>query len=214
MQLVQSVLFGIQAYWAQLFIIPSKVIKLIDAHCRSYGWSGTKALVAWERVCSPKSVGGLNLINLHSWNKAAIAKHCWDLEHKQEKLWIKWVHSYYIKRTPFQEVIISQQACWMVSLQSTGLSKLLQWIQFVQAPYNNWSQYVLGIIDAAKGKTPIAQIFKLVSTEYVYAIWIERNHIIFEKDSRTWESLAKEIAYICCVRASQKTMQAIHQFAF
>uniref|UniRef100_M1C2G7 Reverse transcriptase n=1 Tax=Solanum tuberosum TaxID=4113 RepID=M1C2G7_SOLTU len=73
MRLVQSVLFGIQAYWAQLFIIPSKVIKLIDAHCRSYVWSGTntitkKALVAWERVCSPKSVGGLNLINLHSWS--------------------------------------------------------------------------------------------------------------------------------------------------
>ncbi|KAG5575569.1 hypothetical protein H5410_055703 [Solanum commersonii] len=93
-------------------------------------------------------------------------------------------------------------------------SKLLQWIQFVQAPYNNWSQYVLGIIDAAKGKTPTAQIFKLVYTENVYAIWIERNHKIFEKYSRTWESLAREIAYICCVRASQKTMQAIHQFAF
>uniref|UniRef100_M1BZI3 Tn7 reverse transcriptase n=2 Tax=Solanum tuberosum TaxID=4113 RepID=M1BZI3_SOLTU len=253
------------------------------------------------KVYSPKSVGGLNLINLHSWNKAAIAKHCWDLEHKQDKLWIKWVHSYYIKRTPFQEVIISQQACWMVKkilearqvysqfqpivlqnksmirqlyfhlfrpqqrvpwkclmfqnfarpkavftmwlqlqnrlnttdrLKKWGLdielkcvlcqlhfefrdhmytscpysqqvwSKLLQWIQFVQAPYNNWSQYVLGIIDAAKGKTPTAQIFKLVYTEYVYAIWIERNHRIFEKDSRTWESLAREIAYICCVRAS------------
>ncbi|KAG5614282.1 hypothetical protein H5410_014106 [Solanum commersonii] len=68
-----------------------------------------------------------------------------------------------------------------------------------------------GIIDAAKGKTPTAQIFKLV---YVYAIWIERNHRIFDKDSKTWESLAREIAYICCVRASQKTMQAIHQFAF
>ncbi|WMV07514.1 hypothetical protein MTR67_000899 [Solanum verrucosum] len=34
-QLVRSVLFGIQAYWAQLFLLPTKVIKTIEAYCRS-----------------------------------------------------------------------------------------------------------------------------------------------------------------------------------
>ncbi|XP_019252882.1 PREDICTED: uncharacterized protein LOC109231696 [Nicotiana attenuata] len=53
-QLIQTVLFGIQAYWAQLFVIPSKVLNTIEAYCRSYLWSGTntitrKALLAWER---------------------------------------------------------------------------------------------------------------------------------------------------------------------
>nr|XP_016516148.1 PREDICTED: uncharacterized protein LOC107832785 [Nicotiana tabacum] len=86
----------IQAYWSQLFIIPVKVLKLIEAYCRSYLWSGAntitkKALVAWERICLPKSVGGLNLINLQICNKAAIAKIVWDLEHKQDKLWVKWI---------------------------------------------------------------------------------------------------------------------------
>ena len=28
-QLVQTVLFGVQSYWAQLFIFPAKIIKLI-----------------------------------------------------------------------------------------------------------------------------------------------------------------------------------------
>ncbi|KAH0719740.1 hypothetical protein KY284_004770 [Solanum tuberosum] len=87
---------------------------------------------------------------------------------------------------------------------------------YTSCPYRQqiWSNRSVGIIDAAKGKTPAAQIFTLVYTEYVYAIWIERNHRVFEKESRTWESLAREIAYICCVRASQKTMQDIHQFVF
>ncbi|XP_055825503.1 uncharacterized protein LOC129894035 [Solanum dulcamara] len=54
-QLVQSVLFGIQAYWSQLFIIPTKVLKLIEAYCRSFIWSGTntitkRALIAWEKI--------------------------------------------------------------------------------------------------------------------------------------------------------------------
>lgn len=35
-QLVKPVLFGIQAYWSQLFLSPAKVVKIIDSYCRSY----------------------------------------------------------------------------------------------------------------------------------------------------------------------------------
>ncbi|XP_009769002.1 uncharacterized protein [Nicotiana sylvestris] len=35
-QLVKSVLFGVQSYWAQMFIIPVKVMKAIEAYCISY----------------------------------------------------------------------------------------------------------------------------------------------------------------------------------
>ena len=101
-QLIKTVLFGVQSYWAQLFIIPAKIIKVIEGLCRSYLWSGVgedtkKALIAWERVCCPKSEGGIGLINMRVWNRAAIAKLCWDLANKEDKLWIKWVHTYYIK---------------------------------------------------------------------------------------------------------------------
>lgn len=37
-QLVQTVLFGVQAYWAQLLLLPAQVLKTIDAFCRSYLW--------------------------------------------------------------------------------------------------------------------------------------------------------------------------------
>ncbi|XP_059281084.1 uncharacterized protein LOC132034737 [Lycium ferocissimum] len=73
-----------------------------------------KALEAWERVCSPKSCGGLNLINLQLWNRAAIAKHCWDVAHKQDKIWIKWIHMYYIKDQSFFNCACPKQASWMV----------------------------------------------------------------------------------------------------
>lgn len=35
-QLVQTMLFGMQSYWAQLFIFPANIIKLIEGLCRSY----------------------------------------------------------------------------------------------------------------------------------------------------------------------------------
>ena len=73
-QLFKTVLFGVQAYWAQLFIIPAKIIKLIEGLCRSYLWSGVgyvtkKALIAWDKVCCPKYEGGLGLINMKIWNR-------------------------------------------------------------------------------------------------------------------------------------------------
>nr|XP_009614124.1 uncharacterized protein LOC104107107 [Nicotiana tomentosiformis] len=49
-QLVKSVLFGIQAYWAQLFLIPAKVPKTIDAYCRSYVCSGSNTITRKDLV--------------------------------------------------------------------------------------------------------------------------------------------------------------------
>lgn len=119
LQLIQSVLFGIQAYWAQVIIIPAKVCQLIEAYCQSYIWARTnditkRALVAWERICSQKSVGRLNIINLQVCNKAAIVKLCWDMVTKKVIMLIKWIHTYYIKNKQFQEYNIPQQATWMI----------------------------------------------------------------------------------------------------
>ncbi|XP_060190304.1 uncharacterized protein LOC132619404 [Lycium barbarum] len=60
------------------------------------------------------SAGGLHLSNLQVWNRAAITKTHWDLTFKQDKLWIKWIHAYYMKRQRTEDVVISQTASWMV----------------------------------------------------------------------------------------------------
>ncbi|XP_070044997.1 uncharacterized protein [Nicotiana tomentosiformis] len=71
--------FSIQTYWAQIFMLPKKITKLIEAICRSFLWIGDssiskKALLAWEKVCQPKSAGSFNVMNISLWNKAAISK--------------------------------------------------------------------------------------------------------------------------------------------
>ena len=80
---MQTVLFGVQSYWAQLFIFPAKIIKLIGSLCRSYFWSSVghitkKPLIAWEKVCCPKNEGGTGLINMQVRNSAVVANLCWD----------------------------------------------------------------------------------------------------------------------------------------
>ncbi|XP_019262629.1 PREDICTED: uncharacterized protein LOC109240435 [Nicotiana attenuata] len=98
----KSVLTAIQNFWAQIFILPKKIIQFIDTICRRFLWSGNveltrKALIAWEKLCCPRVVGGLNFTNVELWNKAAICKLLWNICKQKEKLWIQRVNAYYIK---------------------------------------------------------------------------------------------------------------------
>ncbi|TMW80385.1 hypothetical protein EJD97_020660, partial [Solanum chilense] len=54
----------------------------------------------------------MGLINMQVWNRAAIAKLCWDLANKQDKLWIKWIRAYYLKGQ--NEWHKRDQASWMI----------------------------------------------------------------------------------------------------
>ncbi|XP_021767733.1 uncharacterized protein LOC110732123 [Chenopodium quinoa] len=102
LQLVKSVMFGIQTFWAQIFILLKKILKEIEARFRCFLWTGSsapakKSLVAWNYVCLPKVCGGWNLLSLPEWNKAAVTKLLWDIAHKPDNIWVKWVHIYYFK---------------------------------------------------------------------------------------------------------------------
>lgn len=58
-QLISAVLFSIQAYWTNVFILPKKVIKQIESLFNAYLWNAsddkaTGAKVSWNVVCTPK----------------------------------------------------------------------------------------------------------------------------------------------------------------
>ncbi|XP_058729697.1 uncharacterized protein LOC131601792 [Vicia villosa] len=82
-----------RGFWIQVFPLPQKVIKQIESICRSFLWSisdivSKKAHVDRENVCAPKNVGGLNMVALQIWNKAPIAKQLWNIQDKENKLWV------------------------------------------------------------------------------------------------------------------------------
>ena len=81
------------SYWAQIFILPTKIIQMVEVVCNYFIWSGgrdskAKPHVAWSHVCLPQSHGGLNLSRLDLWNKAAMLKNLWSFAHKKDRLWI------------------------------------------------------------------------------------------------------------------------------
>ncbi|XP_070006032.1 uncharacterized protein [Nicotiana sylvestris] len=118
-QLIKYVLFGIQTYWVQIFLLPKKIMKMIETICRTFLWTGSiecskKALIAWDTLCQPKATGGLNVIYMKIWNKATLLKHLWVLAMKKDTLWIKWAHNYYIKNRDIAEMDTPKAVAWVI----------------------------------------------------------------------------------------------------
>ncbi|KAK2413113.1 hypothetical protein QL285_035856 [Trifolium repens] len=118
LQLIRSVTFAVANYWMQCLPLPKKVIQKINVICRSFLWSGGVTItkmspVAWDRVCGSTAHGGLNLISLDEWNQANLAKLLWNINSKADSLWIKWVHSYYIKTDQLITMPVNNSCSWI-----------------------------------------------------------------------------------------------------
>jgi hypothetical protein len=118
LQLIRSVTFAVANYWMQCLPLPKKVIQKINVICRSFLWSGgvtitKKSPIAWDRVCTSTAHGGLNLISLEEWNQANLAKLLWNINSKTDSLWIKWIHSYYIKTDHLMTMSVNNSCSWI-----------------------------------------------------------------------------------------------------
>ncbi|XP_057249344.1 uncharacterized protein LOC130590806 [Beta vulgaris subsp. vulgaris] len=115
--LINAVLINLHTYWAQLFLLPKSVLEAITRICRAYLWEGKVYTskpppISWQEVCYAKNRGGLGIRECKSWNVAAIGKHVWQITAKADLLWIKWVHSVYIKESSWWEYQAPTKASW------------------------------------------------------------------------------------------------------
>jgi len=102
LELIKSVLYGMVQFWVSIFPMPCAVIRQITCLCRNYLWTGDicrnkSALVAWKTVCLPKNERGLGLLNIQISNNSFIAKQLWNIHQKQDSIWIRWIHHYYLQ---------------------------------------------------------------------------------------------------------------------
>lgn len=57
------------------------------------------------------------------------------------------------------------------------MNKIMQWTHSQNIAAWDWKQHVQEVIRRAKGKSREAQLFKMVYTEIVHCIWIERRQV-------------------------------------
>lgn len=91
-ELIRSVLQGVQCFWLAIFPLPATVRSIICRLCCRFLWGSKAAPVAWSDICLPKQEGGLNLRDLKAWNSALLVKSLWNICAMKNSLWIQWIH--------------------------------------------------------------------------------------------------------------------------
>lgn len=117
--LVNSIICSLTQFWMFNFPLPKAVINRIDRICRTFVWTGKedrsrKNPVAWQQLCRKIKHGGLNLINLQIWNKVTLLKCLWNIQIKNDNLWVLWIHNYYLKGKTIDEATIGVNWTWII----------------------------------------------------------------------------------------------------
>lgn len=118
LQLITSVLQGIQGYWSSFLFLPQGVLKKIQSVLAKFLWGGNLTenchyKVAWSECSFPKSEGGLGVRDLFEWNRAAILFQVWRLAHTNpSSLWILCMHSCLLKKKGFWTAKIPYKCPW------------------------------------------------------------------------------------------------------
>ncbi|KAL0455409.1 UNVERIFIED_CONTAM: putative ribonuclease H protein [Sesamum latifolium] len=117
-QLLKSVISALNIYWATAFILPSGVLKTIEARMRKFLWQGGHnsgaAKVAWVDVCKPLEEGGQGLRRLQPLNRALMSKHFWDIiQCNESSIWVMWITNRYLRHCS----IWTARVKWVVELE-------------------------------------------------------------------------------------------------
>ena len=93
LELVKTTLSAISIFAMMSLDLSVKTLVAIEKIIRSFLWVGRKdargghCLVAWERVCMPKHLGGLGIPNLRQMNRALRARWLWLSRTDNSKPW-------------------------------------------------------------------------------------------------------------------------------
>ncbi|XP_058764404.1 uncharacterized protein LOC131637850 [Vicia villosa] len=117
-QLVKAVGFAIANYWMQCYPIPKSVLQNIQVACRTFIWTGgtapsRKFPISWNTICKPMDKGGLNILNLEIWNTITMMKLLWGLNRKNDCLWVKWMHTYFLKGKELMSIEVTTNNSWI-----------------------------------------------------------------------------------------------------
>lgn len=97
--LVKTVAQSIPFYAMQTHLLSVKTCLEIDSLTRDFWWgkreeeNHTLYLKAWNSICTPKEAGGLGFRRARDTNIAFITKLVWQLNTREDKLWVRLLRS-------------------------------------------------------------------------------------------------------------------------
>ncbi|XP_010535335.1 PREDICTED: uncharacterized protein LOC104810684 [Tarenaya hassleriana] len=123
-QLIATSIYGLVHAWSSVFLLPKYLLKLIDGLCSAFLWKNSACTscsyrVAWNKICVPRSEGGLGLRKLEECNVVFRLKLVWLLLTKSGSLWVAWLRQNVFKRRGLWDTNATPSYSW-------NLNKLLR----------------------------------------------------------------------------------------
>jgi hypothetical protein len=115
--LIKSIIFAMQVYWARMFVLPFKLIKMIRSAIMKFFWTGKTmgrylAPIKFNSLEAPLNKGGLGLFNLKQWNKTAFARHIDTYFNNTASMWTTWSEINVIKGKNLWSMNKPQNLSW------------------------------------------------------------------------------------------------------
>ena len=89
--LINSVLHSLPLYTFSCFRVPESICNQMDAITRNFWWGhyqGVRKMhfINWNRICQPRSTGGVGFKKFSLMNQAMLAKQFWRIQHNPHSL--------------------------------------------------------------------------------------------------------------------------------
>lgn len=104
--LIQSNHESLPSYTCASTLLPSHIAKSIDSIHRKFFWRQNKEknstpLVAWDKICTPKSQGGLGLRKTRPMNQDFLIKLGWKILTDPTNIWVQLIRIKYLHQHSF-----------------------------------------------------------------------------------------------------------------
>lgn len=104
--LIKSIAQAIPNYVMSCFLIPKGICQELERLICNFWWGNNEKAnkihwVGWEKLCLPKSQGGLGFRSMSSFNEALFAKQGWRLIHNDSYLVARVLKECYYPNTDF-----------------------------------------------------------------------------------------------------------------
>uniref|UniRef100_A0A803PE03 Reverse transcriptase domain-containing protein n=1 Tax=Cannabis sativa TaxID=3483 RepID=A0A803PE03_CANSA len=217
--LINAILIAIHTYWAQIMILPKKLLKDIEAIRRSYLWKGTQmamgpSLVAWEHVCIPKSDGGLGLRDIQKWNTAAMTRYVWDIVSKKDCLFVKWIHNVYLKDRCWWDYEAPTDCSWfwkkLVGVKSQVKAKMDR-ATFVMQKFSISNTYLL-LFSKPEKKDWCKHVWdRLVIPKHKFILWLVLWDRLKTKDRISKYDTQVDLTCLLCGKGNESVQHLFFQ---
>nr|DAD24643.1 TPA_asm: hypothetical protein HUJ06_026107 [Nelumbo nucifera] len=116
--ILQFTLSSFPLHAMQIFCLPSSTCQDVGKARRNFLWGSSLEhrklhLIKWEKILTPKHVGGLGIRDLHSLNLSLVTLLAWHLYCNQNSLWSKFLISKYGRGTDVLDPCVKGHDSWI-----------------------------------------------------------------------------------------------------